>query len=696
MVSKKYANGVTNLTYLYDADSRLTNRWSQAVGNTAYLYDPSSNLTNIVYPHTTQVKLAFDALNRLTNMVDGSGTTVYGYSNGHLSSEDGPFSSDTVSYSYNSAGLRSQMTIAQASGTNWTTSYVYDAGDRLSRVTSPAGGFTNAFRSAGTLLASISMPGGNLVTNTYDSVGRVIDATLESPTHSILNEHGYQYDLASRRIWLSRTNSANATWAGTWTNAFNAASELTSALAYNTSGTAVTGEQWRFGYDAGWNMTGRGTGSGTNSYTANNLNEVTSDGSNAFSYDANGSRTNLALVGGDTISYTFDDENRLIAAQTDTKNTPTSQQWKTLFTYDGLSRLRQRVDYDNVGSGWNLVDTVQYLYDGALIVQERNGSGVPQLTYTRGIDLSGTLGRAGGIGGLLARSMYSGYSVNSSTFYHADGNGNITSLVNSSGTLQAKYQYDPFGRSLSSAGSLALANEMQFSSKPFVGASLGLGMYYYGYRFYDQSTQRWLNRDPLSDCATLLPSSSKTGGSRHHVAPSELWNQGTVFSVVGNDAINFVDGFGLFTIGVGIGGSFGAGLYFSGSTEVTASFNGINPLDWRLGGALSATPGTAVSTGIGASLGFCGTFSMSPKPEDWDGWSFGAGLSGAILGDLALGADFSNLPSGPDRLDGFIGTGVEIMPGTGLPLEAHVGGGYGYNGSFSPREIWHMIVGVFE
>jgi RHS repeat-associated protein len=37
---------------------------------------------------------------------------------------------------------------------------------------------------------------------------------------------------------------------------------------------------------------------------------------------------------------------------------------------------------------------------------------------------------------------------------------------------------------------------MRFSSKPMMGSS---ELYYYGYRFYDPSSQRWLNRDPLGE-----------------------------------------------------------------------------------------------------------------------------------------------------------------------------------------------------
>jgi RHS repeat-associated protein len=81
-------------------------------------------------------------------------------------------------------------------------------------------------------------------------------------------------------------------------------------------------------------------------------------------------------------------------------------------------------------------------------------------------------------------------------YYHADGNGNITCLVDANQTLVASYRYDPFGNTLSQSGGLANANTYRFSSKEFHAAS---GLYYYGYRFYDPSLQRWINRDPTTD-----------------------------------------------------------------------------------------------------------------------------------------------------------------------------------------------------
>src|SRR5947208_7584567 len=154
------------------------------------------------------------------------------------------------------------------------------------------------------------------------------------------------------------------------------------------------------------------------------------------------------------------------------------------------------------------------------VIQERNGSNTPLVSYTRGTDLSGSLEGAGGIGGLLARST--GYlSGNWSThnFYHADGNGNITYLVNSSQALAASYRYDPYGNTISSSGTLAGANVYRFSSKEIHANS---GMYYYGYRFYDPNLQRWINRDPFGEQGFDLIRNLPGGALQRDWDPAEV------------------------------------------------------------------------------------------------------------------------------------------------------------------------------
>jgi RHS repeat-associated protein len=187
---------------------------------------------------------------------------------------------------------------------------------------------------------------------------------------------------------------------------------------------------------------------------------------------------------------------------------------ETTFVYDGLSRLKEQLWWTNSagggsggggspppsgggGGGWTLVGGIAYIYDGNRVIQERDLNNNPLVSYTRGNDLSGSLEGAGGIGGLLARSDgYSSGNFSDHNFYHADGNGNITYLVNSSQTLAASYRYDPFGNLISSSGSLAVSNTYRFSSKEFIPS---VGLYCYLYRFYDPGLQRWLNRDPIAE-----------------------------------------------------------------------------------------------------------------------------------------------------------------------------------------------------
>jgi RHS repeat-associated protein len=152
--------------------------------------------------------------------------------------------------------------------------------------------------------------------------------------------------------------------------------------------------------------------------------------------------------------------------------------------------------YD-AGGSWVQTGETHYIYDGMQVVQERDGSNNPLVTYTRGLDISGTLDGAGGIGGLLARTRHGADGV--TAYYHSDLGGNITAMANGSG-LVANYLYDPYGNTISATGYLAEANKYRFSSKELHSAS---GLYHYGFRDYDPSLQRWLTTDPIGEMGGL-------------------------------------------------------------------------------------------------------------------------------------------------------------------------------------------------
>ena len=120
-------------------------------------------------------------------------------------------------------------------------------------------------------------------------------------------------------------------------------------------------------------------------------------------------------------------------------------------------------------------------------------------SYTRGRDLSGSLQGAGGIGGLLARTESGGSAIGgplATAFYFADNVGNVTTLASTNGLVVARYLYEPFGNIIAMGGPLADRNLYRFSSKEW---HENAGLVYYGYRFYEPSLQRWLNRDPIGE-----------------------------------------------------------------------------------------------------------------------------------------------------------------------------------------------------
>ena len=78
-----------------------------------------------------------------------------------------------------------------------------------------------------------------------------------------------------------------------------------------------------------------------------------------------------------------------------------------------------------------------------------------------------------------------------------DGNGNVAGLVSAANaSVTATYEYAPFGGLLRAEGAMAEANSFCFSTKLL---DPELGFYYYGYRYYDPATGRWLNRDPIGE-----------------------------------------------------------------------------------------------------------------------------------------------------------------------------------------------------
>ncbi len=526
-----------------NANGWITNRWTPEKGNTAYVRDNVGNVTSIIYPQLT-ISYAYNLLNWLTNMTDAVGTTTFGYTPaGRLQTENGPWANDTLTNTY-VQGLRTAMSLLQPSGT-WSQSYGYDSGWRMTNTVSPAGAFAYnyAFQAASALVTKIALPNGASITNGYDSLGRLRQASLNNFWGRTLDGYGYTPDALGLRTNIVRNLGLTSS---TVAAGFDNIGQLTSWNAAEAGGMPRQNEQLGFGYDSAHNLHTRNNGNLAQTFTtdaANQLNSVARTGTftlsgatpapavsvtvNGLAAQTNGdftfARTNFTLASGNNTftviasniygvsttntltlnlptsvglsldsngnltndgarSFAFDAENQLT-------NITLAGSWKSDFVYDGFNRRRIARDFVWQGGAWVLTNETHYIYDGRLLIQERGTNNSPQVTYTRGLDLGGSLRRAGGIGGLLART-----DTNSSTFYHADGNGNITALMDGNENIVARYLYNPFGKPVGQWGLLAPINAMQFSSKPRYR-----GLDDFGLRWNDSDLDRFLNQDPIGE-----------------------------------------------------------------------------------------------------------------------------------------------------------------------------------------------------
>ena len=150
-------------------------------------------------------------------------------------------------------------------------------------------------------------------------------------------------------------------------------------------------------------------------------------------------------------------------------------------------------------------------------------------SYAWGLDASGTLTGAGGVGGLLLTSHHTsqadgGTQVTTLAPLY-DFNGNVLAYADvATSIITHRMEYDPFGQELSLDTLLpgegaAEAPRFRFSTKYTDGET---GLVYYGYRSYSLELGRWVNRDPIEE----------RGGIN-------------LYGMVGNDAVNRSDILGL-------------------------------------------------------------------------------------------------------------------------------------------------------
>jgi RHS repeat-associated protein len=448
-------------TYQYDEFARLTQVASPA-GNFGYQYvslaapDGTTTVPNLVqqltFPNNSYSRRIYDDLGRLTLTTLTGGATVY--------DQHG---------------------------------YQYDVGSRRTRQTFAAGNYQNyTYDNSGQLKSAQGYEANKGPARQQEQFGYAYDAAwnLSQRTKGSLVQ-SFSVNSLNELSSASRPANATITVSGSYENG-------NPPVSVAVNGTGLPNGPATVYADGTWAATNAAPEDGANTYTAtatDNSGHVSSDTVTVnlpvnvnYQYDARG---NLASDGFRCFAY--DNENQLTSVWV-------TNTWRNDFLYDGKMRRRIRREYIWQGIAWVETNEVHYVYDGNLVIQERDGDNVPLVTYTRGNDLGGSLQGAGGIGGLLARTDATFNSPLATAYYHADGNCNVTCMINASNNVEARYSYDPYGGILAMSGPLANANTYRFSSKEWNWNS---ELYYYLYRFYDPNLQRWLNRDPIQEMGSI-------------------------------------------------------------------------------------------------------------------------------------------------------------------------------------------------
>ena len=416
-----------------------------------YAYDATGLLTNRWTKAKGTTTYRYDALGQLTNVVYpvSPALTLQYDLLGRLTNLVDGFGQTRYSYANN------RLASEDGPWAEDTVSYSYQyAGPRsgLTLLQPNASPWTQSYGyDAAERLTSVVSPAGSFG-YTYDSTRVALPGTLTLPSGATI---ATSYDFMARLTNTTLRSSQQAVL-NHHSYGYNAASQRTSVT--NLAGNTVA-----YTYDRSGQLT-----------------------------QASGKEANGTTRLNEQFGYGYDDENQLITViVTNGVNNSTLSR----FAYDGFGRRRVRTECVWQNGGWATNALVRYVYDGMVVLQERDGNNLPTVTYTRGRDLSSSLQGAGGIGGLLALTLHSSLPT-PHFFYHADGNGNVTCLINEKQAVVARYVYEPFGNVLSMSGSLADLNLYRFSSKE---AHPVTGLVYYGFRFYDPNLQRWVNRDPVAE-----------------------------------------------------------------------------------------------------------------------------------------------------------------------------------------------------
>jgi RHS repeat-associated protein len=368
-------NGNTNqvITYHYADGSHpgdVTSMTDPDGKNWTYSYDTYGNKTTIIDPLNHITTFTYNNLGWKTSQISPKGnavggnpaqfTTTFGYDAFGMPTTNTDPLGHTITKHYDPDHNLEKLTDAKGA----TTNYTYDAANELTIVTRPDGSTQKTDYNPDGSVAK-QYDGKNQATvYTYDPLGQ-----LSSQTDPLGHTTGFTYDSSGNR--LSMTDAQNKITS----YSYDAANELQS-ISYSDG---VTPDVTNITYDANGNRTGMNDGTGTSSWTYDQLNRLISSTNGGgqtigYSYDLKGQLTGLTYPGNKAVSRRFDDAGRLIFISDWMGNT-------TNLGYDVNSNLTT----ETLPAASGVVDSYSFDQADRLmgINYAKSGTNFASFTYTR-------------------------------------------------------------------------------------------------------------------------------------------------------------------------------------------------------------------------------------------------------------------------------------------------------------------------
>ena len=454
----------------YDRASRLTSSTDALGRTTSFAYDDNDNLTSETDPadHTTSYR--YDANDNMTGITNAKGgVTSMSYDNvtDWLTSVE--FAGATKQYDYNKDGTISSFT--KPDGTVLNYSY-----DDLGRVTDDGINIYSYDSQTLNLKSVTSKTSGKILSFTYDGFNRITGTSCNGHSNSYtydkngnctsINNTSYSYDKLNRLTSVSFNGK-------TINYTYRKDSQL-SEVSYPNGMTTT------FGYDEVGRLTikktklSNGTVIASYGYTLDKVGNITKQ-TTQEPYDE-------IILENEDVNYSYNSGNRITKAGdisfTFDANGNTTKRGSEQYSWDKSDRLTRvgstSIEYDPLGliaSYGNIEFTIDPLGIGNVLSDSKSGA---EYIYGKGLEARIKSGKV--------------------SYYVTDFRGSVVAIVDESGNVTHKYQYDEFGK-------VTQKEEADYNPFQYVGKygvmALNDHQYYMRARHYDPTIGRFLSEDPI-------------------------------------------------------------------------------------------------------------------------------------------------------------------------------------------------------